>query len=234
MTPEDRKLARKLMISNRLTIEQVTQLKEECEATGRPFGRLVVERGYLRESEAPRPKPRPPGAGHVFAWLLGGSAVVLVGLLIVSAFFIKAEWGEDEDAAAEASRFRAETERKAIQVRQAYARKRAAEREDRARMAVMKARQIMAFVEERVKEAPAEPDVYLRLVEATIEFNTYLEVHTGAALVYVERSRAWELRRDYARAISDLEKAMALKKSIEPDVRNQIQELRIRLVRPNR
>jgi hypothetical protein len=92
----------------------------------------------------------------------------------------------------------------------------------------------MAFVEERVRRAPGEPQLHPQLVEATIAFNGYLDSHPQDAPVLVERSRAYELRRDFERALADLDRAIELEKDLAAKLDGKLQELRLQVARPKR
>lgn len=230
MTPEDRKLARDLLAKKLLTIDQVTRINEACEATGRPFPEVAAGKGFLSPQEASRMAPPPvPASSRLWPILLGGSAFILVGLLIFTPFFFQLEWGLDDAAVEERARMRAKSQRIAAEVRRAYQRKLVTDREKRVADELESARKTMAFVEERLNKAVAFPDLYRRLTESIISFTEVLRVHPGDAGVLVERARAYEIRGDFGRSVQDLELAVSLDKSLEPEVRNTLQELKLKL-----
>ena len=230
MTPEDRKLARELMMKKLLTVEQVTKINEVCKATGRPFAKVAAEKGILTPQEADRLTPR-SSSTRIQPWpiLLAASAVILSGLLVFTPFFFELEWGLDDAAIEERVRMRAETARQAAEVHRAYQRKIITERSANAAVDPKRARATMAFVEERLDKAVALPDLYRQLTESIISFTDYLRVHPDDARALTERARAYEIRGDFGRAVQDLEQAIALDKTLEPEVRNTLQELRLKL-----
>src|SRR5439155_17538055 len=113
----------------------------------------------------------------------------------------------DNWLAEESIEARARADQQAREAGIAYQRSRIANREADAQKSLQKARDLMKFAEERIREAPAEPQLHSHLVDATIGFNTYLQEHPDDAPVLVERSRAYELRRDFERALADLDRA---------------------------
>jgi tetratricopeptide (TPR) repeat protein len=228
MTPADRKLARDLLSRNRLTLEQVTSLKEECDRTGRPFAALAAERGLIRAEETPA-APRP---ARLFLGLLVASLAIFAGLLAWSVGQIRAGGRREQSLADESARSMAEADRMYERVRRDYARKVLAEREVQANTSLEKARADMAFAEERLREAPAPPDLDFRLVEATLAFNRYLEIHPEDAAVLAQRARAHELRGHLVRAVEDLERALELRPDLEASLGLKLADLRDRLQRP--
>jgi tetratricopeptide (TPR) repeat protein len=130
----------------------------------------------------------------------------------------------DREQAGVAARLAAEADRQARLARLDYERKIVDEREGRARKALEKARAAL-----RRAEAPAPPGERTfddPLVEATMHYNVYLDVHPDDAAGLVERSRVHALRRTYQRAVDDLERAIALDRSLEPKVRENLEMLR--------
>src|SRR5205085_2784572 len=105
-------------------------------------------------------------------------------------------------------------------------------RQTEANDALAKARTLMKSCEDRFRQEPSDPQLYLRLVEATRHFNRWLEDNPEDAAVYVERSRAYELRRDFERALSDMDRAIALRKDLALNLDAKLQELRLQVARP--
>ncbi|HXX94404.1 MAG TPA: hypothetical protein VEN81_12280 [Planctomycetota bacterium] len=241
MSPEDRTLAREALIRRRMTIEQVTELQRESESTGRTFGQLALARRLLSPEEiasylgAPSPAAAAAApAPRAFHGLLAGTLAILGLLLVISAFHMIQKSEQDRRLAEESTIERAKAEQQARDAALAYQRSRIANRDVEAAEALKKARSIMTFAEERLREAPGEPQLHPQLVEATIGFNGYLEVFPEDATVHVERSRAYELRRDYERALADLDRAIELKRDLAPGLDRKLQELRLQVARPKR
>jgi hypothetical protein len=241
MTPDDRTLAREAIIRRRLTIEQVTELQKECESTGRSFGQAAIARKLLGPEEVASilgagagPAGGPPPAPAVFHGLLLGTLGILGLLLIVSVLHLIQRHEKDRRLAEESIIEHAKAEQQARDAGLAYQRSRVANREVDARKSLEEARRIMSFSEERLREAPAEPQLHPQLVQATIAFNGYLEVHPDDAAVLVERSRAYELRRDFERALADLDRAIEVQKDLAPKLDPKLQELRLQVARPKK
>jgi tetratricopeptide (TPR) repeat protein len=241
VTPDDRTLAREALIRRRLTIEQVTELQKECDSSGRSFGQAAIARRLLGPEEVasmlgsrPGPAERPAPVPAVFQRLLLGTLGILGLLLVVSLFHMIQREEKDRRLAEESIIERAKAEQQARDAALAYQRSRVANREVDARKSLDEARRIMAFAEERLREAPAEPQLHPQLVQATIGFNGYLEVHPDDAPVLVERSRAYELRRDFERALADLDRALEVEKELAPKLDPKLQELRLQVARPKK
>lgn len=235
MTPDDRTLAREALIRNQLTIEQVTELQKACEASGRSFAHTAIERSLLSPDEVasilgPPPAPTSP----VFHGLLVATLVVLVLIVVVAVLHQLRRVRTDNRLAEESIEARTRAEQQAREAAIAYQRSRIANRELDAQRALEKARGVMKFAEERIREAPAEPQLHSHLVEATIGFNTFLQEHPDDAAVLVERSRAYELRRDFERSLADLDRAIEIQKDLAPKLDVKVQELRLQVARPKK
>lgn len=240
MTPEDRRLARDLITRGKLTVEQVTQVRGECEKSGRPFAKIAVERGLIDASEAAAPPRRGPGALpprsrparrlRPAAVLIGSVGVLLALLLLgLSLQILRLDWGDDEDVAERTGRFRAETDRRAAEVRREVEARLIRERRARAALELEGARTHMAFVEERLRESTAPPDLTPRLVDASLGFTAWLDAHPNDALVLVERARAYELRKNFKKALRDLERAVELRPGLAADQAERLEALRARV-----
>lgn len=248
MTPEDRALARDLLIQNRLTIEQVTELQKECDATGRGFRDVALAKGLLKpEKAAPAPAPAPPRptgprqslgeSGPIpplFQRLLVATLGLLVLLIIIGILQYNKRSARDQQLAEESIRAMADADRRAKDVRIAYEREQLQKQEKEFLAALAKARDLMKAAEERVKTAPGDPQLYLQLVEATNQFTVYLAGRDTDAAVYVERSRAYELRRDFERALKDVDRAIQLDKELAPKLDPRLNELRLQVARPKK
>ena len=235
MTPDDRTLAREALIRNRLTIEQVTELQKECEGAGHSFAQAALARNLLTPEEVAsilgiRPAPPSP----FFNGLLVATLVVLGLIVVVSVLHRIRQNRSDRRLAEESVEARARAEQQAREAGVAYLRSRVASRELEAQAALEKARGTMKFAEERLREAPAEPQLHSHLVEATIGFNTFLQEHPDDAAVLVERSRAYELRHDFERALADLDRAIEVQKDLAPKLDARVQALRLQVARPKK
>lgn len=235
MTPQDRTLAREALLRKKLSIEQVTELQKECETSRASFAQAAVRRGLLSAEDvdsilgATAP-PAPP----LFSRLLIATLVILVLLVAAGLLQLASRNARDQRLAEESLKSLAESERLAREAGEAYQRRQLADRDAEARKALASARGIMKFVEERLRDAPAEPQLNLQLVEATGLFNTYLEFRRDDAEVLVERARAYELRRDFERALADLDRAIELRKELGPKLDARLQELRLNVARPKK
>ena len=241
MNPDDRTLAREALIRRRLTIEQVTELQRDYESSGRTFSEAVVARKLMSPEEVVsilRPAtpvaPSLTRSAPLFGLLIAGTLAIL-GILVTLGILLLVRRNERETRLAEESiAERALAEKRAREAAVDYQRSRLVNRETEARAALDKARATLKFAEERIREAPGEPQLNPHLVEATIGFNTWLQDHPDDAPVYVERSRAYELRRDFDRALSDLDRAIDLKKELAPAFDAKLQELRLQVARPKK
>jgi hypothetical protein len=245
MTPQDRALARDLLLQNRLTIEQVTDIQRECEASGRGFAQVAAERGWLPPAEPARttpssgPGPAPSlrsasSTSPLFQRLLVVTLGLLAVLVAVGLLELRRRNERDRELAQETLRAMTDADRRAAEVRLAYERDSLKRQEAEFQAALKKARDLMARAEERTKVDPSDPQIHLGVVEATVQFNTYLAGHETDAGVLLERSRAYELRRDFERAIRDVDRAIELKKELAPVVDARLQELRLQLARPKK
>jgi len=226
MTPQDREFARRAIQEGRLTVAQVTVLKDEVGRTGRPLADLARERGWLAppavtlESLA---KKLP-----IFDIVQAASAALILVLLTLTVWWIVGRSRRDEQRDEDSLRRVMEAERLNQQVRHDYGLKVVEQREKGAQEALAKARTSMKAAEEKAVSAPDDPELYIRLVEASLGFNAYLDVHPEDAPVLTERARAWELRGIAERAIADLERACSLRPDLEPALRTRIETLRPR------
>ena len=219
----------------------MTELQKECDSSGRSFAEAAVARKLLAPEEivallrveAPE-LPRPARTAPAFQWLLVATLAVL-GVLVILGVLIAVRRSERDTRLAEESIVeRARAERRARDAAIDYQRSRLASREADARAALEKARATMKFAEERIREAPGEPQLHPHLVEATIGFNTWIQEHPDDAAALLERSRAYELRRDFERALADIDRAVELRKDLAPQVDAKLQELRLQVARAQR
>jgi len=230
MTPADRDLARQAILRGRLTIDQVTALRDDCDRTGRPLADLALERGWLVPADLPflRESPAHARKRPAFEILLVLSFLVLLGLLAISFQRLLGRSRQEDRQALESLQKMAEGDRLHEQTRYDYGRKLVEQREEVARASLAKARSALRSAEEKARSAPDDPHVYLRLVEAVRGFNAWLDLHPEDAAVFPERARAWELQGNLERALADLERAVWLRKDLEPAVKSRIEDLRRR------
>ena len=234
MRPQDRELARRALEEGRITVDQVTSIRQECEKSGRPFADVALERGI---KIAPAPKPRPPKAitplskigSRSDLLLLAGAIVVLTAILIVSGYRVASEWGQDDAITEEMALFRDRADRRALEVRREYARGRVDRRHAEVQAALDGAREALAYVEKRMANGEDGPELYIRLTEAEVGFTRWITSNPEDAGVRIERGRAYDLRKDYAKAIADLERAGELDAKVKPTLRDRIEKLRILL-----
>ena len=235
MTPQDRTLAREALVQKKLTIEQVTELQKECERSRSSIADAAVRRGLLTPDDvAALLGAAAPPTPVLFSRLLIATLVILVLLTVTGFVQLARRYARDRRLAEESMRSLAETERLAKEAGLAYQRKQLADREADAAKALGQARAIMKFVEERLRDAPAEPQLNLQLVEATGLFNAALQTRPDVAEILVERARAYELRRDFERALADLDRAIELRKELASKLDPKLQELRLQVARPKK
>ncbi len=252
MTPEDKAAAREALRRGRLSIEEVEALLAEASKTGRPFAELARAREIIlagpppspSPSAAPLPHPRSPVPDSrfpipasrfpipLYPALLGASALIFLGLLVATIVYRLDRSRKDRELEVESARAQAESERQAREAGLAYHQRRLAEREAEARAAGDRGRQALAWIEERIGTDPTDPTIYDRAVQATLDLNLFLRDFPDDPDALVLRSRSWELRRNYAEALGDLERALRIKPALEPAVRVRLGILRKLNTRP--
>jgi len=286
MNPEDKRLAREALVRNKLTVDQVSEIQTECDATARSFTEVAIGRGWLRLADvkaltaspapvkAPSPSPekgpgsaslrpaeaarapaapapperlrrregaqagshRPSGAesappsakaavSPLFPILIAAALVILIALLVTTLVSLLERSRREREQAVESAKMVADAERKSAQARQDYQRRTLEERDTRARAALEKARAAL----KRAEDPRAERTFDDPLVEATLNYDTYLDINPNDAAVLVERSRVHAHRRTYPKAVDDLERAVALDPTLEPKVRENLRMLRMML-----
>ncbi len=249
MNPEDKEFARRMLESKRLTIEQVEEIRAEAGRTGRSFRELAEARspapparasGWVSLSETPL-TPRgliwkalaelkngtrfPP----LYAALLGASFLIFAGLLIATVVKLRERSAKDDDLALETERSRAETERLSSEARRGYERTVVSSRETAAKEQLQKARAAMKIVEDKLRAGPPDSAVALLLDEAFVGYNMYLDVLPDDVDVRLERARTHELRRNYDKAIVDLERVIDLRRDLAPGLQDKVIQLRLLL-----
>jgi tetratricopeptide (TPR) repeat protein len=216
MNEHDKAFARRMLKEKRLSIDQVELIKAEVDRGGRPFRDVAIGRGLLSGADF-APKPKEP-MGYVYIFLLASSALIFGALLILTMHRAQERSKHDEELAIETSKSMTEAERKAVEARIGYQRSIVDNREGRAKEALAKARAAMA-------RTPQD------LNEAFVGYNTYLDVLPDDADVRLERAKVHELRRNYDLAITDLERAAALKPTQAPALKDRVAQLRLLLAR---
>jgi tetratricopeptide (TPR) repeat protein len=244
MNEQDKTFARKALLGNRLTIEQVEQVRVEVDRSGRSFKDVAVERGFLAAplpAPAPAqipapPPPRPPAPAPtglhrrippLYLALLGGSFLIFSGLLISSVVKLRERSIQDDELALETERSRAETERKAAEASRGYKRAVVTVNEKAAREQLARARAAIA----RVDKLTNPIEINLALNEAFVGYNMYLQEIPDDAAVRVERADTHQRRRNYDLAIADLERAIELQPDLAPTLKDRIAQLRLFLAR---
>ncbi len=239
MTPQDKEVARELLQGGRLTVDQVGEIKAECEASGRAFLEVAFSRGLLAtpktapkplEIQAPSrvqaPEPPPAPLPRWFHPLLVSALLMLLTAWLLSYLRHRYEREQELEQSVQSSRLRGKTERDAIQIQGDYRRQLVEERQARARAALEKGRAALALAERAEAAAPNDPHAYLKMAEAATHLTTYLETNPQDSAVYLERAQAYEMRRNYDKAVEDLERARSIDPSLEPKLRDRIEQLR--------
>lgn len=241
MNEQDKAAARRALEEQRLTIEQVEEIKVEVGRTGRSFEDIARTRGHLPPLPPPAPPPAPAAAPAPAARPapkqkipLLYEALIVITLLIVlgvpiSVLRLLQSSKKDVDLALESERSTVEADRKAGEARAGYQRSLIEAREARALEALKKARGAMASA--TALSDTKDPRYALSLNEAFVAYNTYLEVLPDDADVRIERARTHQLRRNFDLAIVDLERAAELKPDRAPALRDQVAQLRLLLAR---
>ena len=229
MNDQDKVFARRALERQRLSIEQVEQIRAEVDRTGRTFRDVAVGRGMLSAADLLPPPPRkiPP----FYFVLLACSLVIFAGLLVASAVQINERSKKDDELAVATSRNMAESDRKSAEARRAYQRSLIETREARAKEGLAKGRAALALADEQLRKTTSSPEITAHLNNAFSGYNTYLEILPDDAGVRLERARVHELRRNYDRAIEDLERAVELRHDLEPALKDRIIQLRLLLPR---
>jgi tetratricopeptide (TPR) repeat protein len=236
MTPEDKRQAREALEKGLLKIDQVQTLLAEADRTGRPFAAVAREKGLLAPPPPPPPAPPTPPPARTrpapYPVLLGASLLILAALLVATIIYRFDRSRKDLALEEETARSRLETERKVLETKIAYDRRRLAEIEASARAALERARAALAWIDLRIGQDPADPTIHDRAMEAKLAADLFLEAFPEDAPALALRSRAWELRRNYDEALRDLERALSLKPDLEPAERRRLELLRRLNTRP--
>jgi type IV secretory pathway VirB10-like protein len=245
MNEEDKAAARKALESKRLTIEQVQEIRAEVDRTGRAFVDVAVERGLLKREAPPSPPPPPPPAAParkpaeapvaaaprkpiptLYVILLGCTLLIMLGVP-VSLLRLVEHTRKDEDLAVETERSRVEAERQAGDASRGYKRAVVSGNEAVAREQLAKARAAMTLAEKSTD--PAERTKALN--EAFVGYNMYLLEIPDDVEVRIERAGTHQARRNYDLAVADLERAIELRRDLEPTLRDRITQLRLFIAR---
>lgn len=225
MNDADKALARKALEQKRLTIDQVEQVRAEVDRTGRSFREVCVGKGLL-----PAAEPSPPSAKKIppmYMAMLACSLVIFTGLLFNSAVQLKERSRKDDDLAVATSKNMTEADRLSAEARRAYQRSLIESREARARAGLALGRSALAMADEKLKRDPGTKAATKDLNDAFSGYNTYLEILPDDAGVRIERARVHELRGNYSWAVEDLERAVELRRDLEPAVKDKITQLKL-------
>jgi hypothetical protein len=250
MNEQDKAAARRALEQQRLSIEQVQEIRAEVDRTGRSFEDVARSRGLLLAPPAPPPAapapapvarplppptPRPPFRMEPRQMaLLGAAAVVLIALIVsaVAGFNqILERTAHDQELAVESSKNMSEADRQYSEAVVGYKRSLVQRREAIAAQSLVKAREAMARADALLKGGTASPELPPALNEAFVGYNAYLDVLPDDADVRIERARTHQLRRNFDLAIVDLERAAELKPDRAPALRDQVAQLRLLLAR---
>jgi tetratricopeptide (TPR) repeat protein len=229
MREQDKIIARWALQRKRLSIEQVEQIRIESDRSGRTFKDIAVGRGLLSADDFKPPPARkiPP----VYFVLLACTLVIFGGLLFATLYRMQERTRKDEDLALESERSNVDADRKGAEASRGYKRSLVTAKESAAREQLAKARAAMARVDQILQRGGFPNEIGLRLDEAFVAYNMYLQETPGDAAVLIERARTHELRRNYDLAIADLDRASRLKPELEPALKERIAQLRLLLPR---
>jgi tetratricopeptide (TPR) repeat protein len=157
---------------------------------------------------------------------MGASLLIFLGLLIATLIYRFDRSRRDRELELETADSRLQYERSAQEANQAYHRRRLAQTQTEARTALERAREALAWIDDRIAKDPTDPTLHDRAVEATIALNQFLESFPDDAPALSLRARSWEFRRNYDFALRDLERALVLQPTLEPEVRKRLELLR--------
>jgi hypothetical protein len=234
MNEEDKAIARRAIEENRLTIEQVEEIRAVVDRTGRSFQDVAADRGLLAlRASSPLPAPPdPPGRKvSLFYELLILATLLIVLGVPVSIWRLIQTSKKDADLAIESDRSNAESDHKAANARRGYYQSLVTARESEAAQQLAKARAAMTRVDSMLSSGTLPPELTVALNEAFVAYNMYLRVFPDDAAVCVERARTHEMRRNYDLAVSDLEHALSIQPALEPALRDRIAKAKQMLAR---
>jgi tetratricopeptide (TPR) repeat protein len=158
--------------------------------------------------------------------LLGCTLLIVLGVPI-SLLRLFEHSRKDDELALETERSRAEAERQASDASRGYKRAVISGNESVAREHLAKARAAMTRAEKMTD--PKERAQALN--EAFVGYNMYLQELPDDVEVRIERAGTHQARRNYDLAIADLERAIELRRDLEPALRDRIIQLRLFLAR---
>ncbi len=230
MNDADKALARKALEQKWITIDEVEAIRAEVDRTGRTFREVATAKGKLKGKDVPAPRPAPK-IPPMYLAMLAASFVIFTGLLISSTVQMSERSRKDDELAVATSKNMAEADRKSAEAKLAYQRMLVENREARARAGLALARASMTAADEKLRRDPATKDAVKNLNDAFSGYNTYLEILPDDAGVRIERARVHELRGNYSWAIDDLERAVELRRDLEPAVKERITQLKLLLPR---
>ena len=225
MKDADKALARRALEAKRLSIDQVEQVRAEVARTGRSFRDVCVGRGLLSAADFPdsSSKSIPP----VYFVMLACSLIIFGGLLFSSWHQLQERSKKDDELAVATSKNMTEADRLSAEARRAYQRSLIEGREARARAGLALGRSALAQADEKLKREPGTKAATKDLNDAFSGYNTYLEILPDDAGVRIERARVHELRGNYSWAVEDLERAVELRRDLEPAVKDKITQLKL-------
>jgi tetratricopeptide (TPR) repeat protein len=166
-----------------------------------------------------------------FTILTALSAFIVCILAALTWVGFRSRGSQDLDLAVESGKARAQADRDSVKVIRDYEQQASTRRRETAQANLAKARTAWSKAQDRLRQAPGEPDLVPLLNEAFQGYSRYLDALPDDAEVRVERAAVHEIRRNPDRAIEDLLKASELKPSLAPDLAERIARLRKELGR---
>jgi tetratricopeptide (TPR) repeat protein len=226
MTDQDKAIARWALRRKRLSIDQVEQIRSECDRSGRSFQDIAVGRGLLAAEDFQKPKTPP-----FYFVLIACSLLIFIGLLVATLVAKDRVTKLTADEALEIGRQAKESDRSAADASRGYKRAVVHTNEAAAREQLAKAREAMSRVDALSQGGSPPPQALAALDEAFVAYNAYLKELPEDAEARVERSRTHQLRRNYDLAVADLEQAIAIRPDLAPTLKPRIDQLRLFIAR---
>src|SRR5262245_48791449 len=166
MNDEDKAAARRAIEEKKLTIEQVQEIREEVDRTGRSFPDVAASRGWLAPrvpSAVPGPPERPrPKVPLLYELLILATLLIVLGVPM-SFLRLATSSKKDADLAYETDKSNMDSDRKAADARRGYNQALVAARESEAQQNLEKARAAMARVEKMLSSGTLPPELTVAL-----------------------------------------------------------------------
>lgn len=158
--------------------------------------------------------------------LILASALIFSFLLVLTVIELRQRSERELDRAMESAHARSAADQESLRVVRDYERRALAVRHDAARDRLARGRAAWKLADERLRNAPGEPDLIRHLNEAFQGYSRYLDVFPDDCDVLLERARVHELRRNPDLALKDLERAAALNPALAPGLQETLGRLR--------